>query len=52
MSTVDVVAVDGADDLRLFSLGCSACSIVVRKNACVSCCLEVCRRTNFPVLIL
>jgi len=50
--TVDVVAVDGADDLRLFSLCFSTCSIVVRKNACLSCCLEVCRRTNFPVLIL
>lgn len=52
--TIGVVAVDGADDLRLYSL--SSCPqktpIVMRKKACLQCCLDVCRQTNFPVLIL
>jgi hypothetical protein len=51
---VGVVAVDGADDLRLFALSCgdTIAPIVVRKDACLSCCLDICRKTSFPVLIL
>lgn len=49
-----VVAVDGANDLRFFSIGCGRVQvpIVIRQSACLSCCLDVCRRTGFPVLVL
>jgi hypothetical protein len=51
---IGVVAVHDADDLRFFALSCgdTIVPIVVRKSACLSCCLDVCRRTGFPVLIL
>jgi len=51
---VGVVAVDGADDLRFFALSCgdTTAPLVVRKDACLSCCLDICRKTCFPVLIL
>ncbi|KAL8872044.1 MAG: hypothetical protein Q9174_002258 [Haloplaca sp. 1 TL-2023] len=48
-----VVAIDGADDLRLLTMACpTQPPFVLRKSACLRCCLDVCRRTNFPVLIL
>ena len=48
-----VVAIDGADDLRLLTMACpTQPPFVLRKSACLRCCLDVCRRTNFLVLIL
>lgn len=51
---IGVVAVDGADDLRLFSAACgdNIAPIVLRRSACLLCCLDVCRKTRFPVLVL
>jgi hypothetical protein len=51
---VGVVAVEGAQDLRMFALACgdTITPLVLRQSACLECCLDVCRRTNFPVLIL
>ncbi|KAL3418847.1 hypothetical protein PVAG01_09068 [Phlyctema vagabunda] len=51
---IGVVAVDGAEDLRLFALACGdhIAPVVIRKAACLRCCLDICRRTNFPVLVL
>ncbi|KAK7960446.1 hypothetical protein PG988_011660 [Apiospora saccharicola] len=51
---VGVVAVDGANDLRFFAIGCGRIQvpIVLRQSACLRCCLDVCRRTGFPVLVL
>lgn len=51
---IGVVAVEGAEDLRFFAAACGGvrCPLVLRKTACLSCCLDVCRRTGFPVLVL
>lgn len=51
---IGVVAVNEANDLRLFALACGdkIAPVVLRQSACLLCCLDVCRRTNFPVLIL
>ncbi|KAK7937327.1 uncharacterized protein PG986_014195 [Apiospora aurea] len=51
---VGVVAVDGSNELRFFSIACGRIQvpIVIRQSACLMCCLDVCRRTGFPVLIL
>ena len=57
---VGVVAVDGADDLRLFALtyddiwwfGLDNQKMVIRKRACLECCLNVCRKADAYVLIL
>jgi hypothetical protein len=54
-SQVDVVAVDGADDLRCFtlaSLPVRGASCVLRRNACLACCLNVCRDNGVHTLIL
>jgi len=51
-SRVDVVAVDGADDLRCFALAYSETSAVLRRNSCIACCLNVCRHNDVHVLIL
>jgi hypothetical protein len=51
-SQVDVVAVDGADDLRCFAVACTGAPVVLRRNSCLACCLNVCRETNVHVLIL
>lgn len=47
-----VIGVDGNDGLRLFSCGIMQLQLVVRKQACLSCCLSVCRSTGCCVLIL
>jgi hypothetical protein len=54
IQVVGVVAVDGSDELRMFSLcgGGSIIPMVLRKDACLSCCLDACRKTNYPVVIL
>ncbi len=51
-SQVDVVAVDGADDLRCFALAYSGTLAVLRRNSCLACCLNVCRHNDVHVLIL
>lgn len=51
-SKVDVVAVDGADDLRCLALACSDTFAVLRRNSCLACCLSVCRLNDVHVLIL
>lgn len=53
-ANTSVVAVDGANDLRMFALGCGGIEVpvVLRDSACLGCCLDVCRRTGFPVLVL
>jgi hypothetical protein len=51
-SQVDIVAVDRADDLRALSLACSKAPSVLRRDACLACCLNLCRNTNIHVLIL
>ncbi len=51
---VDVVAVDGSDDLRYFALAYvrPGSTTALRRNSCLSCCLNVCRDNNIHVLIL
>ncbi|KAF2016923.1 hypothetical protein BU24DRAFT_419972 [Aaosphaeria arxii CBS 175.79] len=51
---VGVVAVSDMDDLRFLSLACGDrySSVVIRKHACFSCCLRICRNTSYPILIL
>ena len=55
---ISVVAVDGADDLRLLAL-CYAPTfstrsrpMVIRQDACISCCINVCRQAECRILIL
>jgi hypothetical protein len=54
IQVVGIVAVEGSNELRLFSLsGASVIMpMVLRKDACLSCCLDACRRTKYPVIIL
>lgn len=49
---VDVVAVDGADELRCFAIACSEAPVVLRRNACLACCLDFCRDADAHILIL
>lgn len=51
-SQVDVVAVDGADDLRCFAIACAGATLVIRRHSCLACCLNVCRDIGVHVLIL
>ena len=52
-SEVDVIAVDGADDLRCFALAhLRPVPRVLRRNSCLSCCLNVCRDNDIHYLIL
>ncbi|CZR62777.1 uncharacterized protein PAC_12674 [Phialocephala subalpina] len=50
-SQVGVVPVDGADDLRCFTVACQGPSIL-RRNSCLQCCLNLCRSTDIQILIL
>jgi hypothetical protein len=54
IQVIGVVAVDGSNELRMFSLcgGSTIIPMVLRKDACLSCCLDACRKTNYPVVIL
>lgn len=47
-----VVAVDGSPDLQFGAVMGLLSPAVLRKDACLACCLAVCRKTNFPVVIL
>ena len=51
--TVNVVPVDGNQGLRMISLASygSRFPAVLRDGACLSCCLEICRRAGYPVVI-
>jgi hypothetical protein len=51
---VAVVPVSGDPKLRLMSLACGDyyAPIVLRDLACLSCCLSVCRRSTYPILVL
>jgi hypothetical protein len=51
-SYVDVIAVDRASELRVFALACTAVPTVLRRNSCISCCLNLCRDAGVHVLIL
>jgi hypothetical protein len=49
-----VVAVDGADDLRLLALAAveDRMPCVIRKGACLQCCIDICKTLIYPMLIL
>ncbi|OBT65410.1 hypothetical protein VE03_06101 [Pseudogymnoascus sp. 23342-1-I1] len=50
-----VVAVDGADHLRFYSLGGvgrNTVPMVMRIDACLECCLAVCRKADCSILVL
>lgn len=55
-SHVAVMAVHGADDLRLVSVSKAQCEgykfFILRGNACLACCLTLCRLANVHQLIL
>ena len=46
-----VVAVAGSSNLRMFALSSGFFLAVLRGNACLSCCLEECRRFGYSVII-
>ena len=48
-----VVADAGNDGLRMFSLGSPAppFPVVLRKDACLSCCVQLCRRAGYAAII-
>ncbi|KAF4436753.1 hypothetical protein F53441_13187 [Fusarium austroafricanum] len=51
-SDVEVIATAGSDMLRAFSLSCISGPKVLRGNACIDCCLQVCRITPGSIHIL
>ncbi|KAK2669990.1 hypothetical protein RAB80_014127 [Fusarium oxysporum f. sp. vasinfectum] len=51
-SDVDVIATANSDMLRAFSLSCISGPKVLRGNACIDCCLQVCRITPGSIHIL
>lgn len=54
---VNIVAVDGDVGLRMFAIGTynprtqHTPQVVIRSNACLQCCLDLCRRARAPYLI-
>ena len=48
---VKVVAVAGSSSLRMFALSSGRFLAVLRGKACLSCCLEECRRFGYSVII-
>lgn len=50
-TSVRVVAVAGSCSLRMFTLSSVQSKTVLRGNACLSCCLDVCRRFNYKVIV-
>jgi len=51
-SHVKVVAVDRADDVRFFALTRTQVPLVLRGDACLSCCLDLCREADVHVLVV
>ena len=51
---ISVVAVDGEDGLRFIALSTleEEYPVVLRKRACLACCLVICQKTGSRVLIL
>ncbi|OAA68574.1 hypothetical protein SPI_00769 [Niveomyces insectorum RCEF 264] len=53
LSHVDIVPVDRAEDLRCFAVACTVQNrLVLRKEACLDCCLKLCREADIDTLIL
>jgi hypothetical protein len=50
-SHVSVVPVDGADDLRCFAI-VYLDSLILRRGSCLQCCLNLCRDSGVPCLVL
>jgi hypothetical protein len=52
-NTVSVVAVDGNDGLRMYTLGVfdGPFPVVIRNGACIACCLEICRTAGHRAII-
>lgn len=50
-TSVQVVAVAGSCSLRMFTLSSIQSKAVLRGNACLSCCLDVCRRFDYKVIV-
>lgn len=50
---INVVPVDGNNGLRMYALGCYASQgrVVLRKDACMACCLELARKIGSRVVI-
>ncbi|KAL7793370.1 hypothetical protein V8C43DRAFT_44267 [Trichoderma afarasin] len=49
---VNIIAVDGSEGLRRFALADANGPVVLRRDACLRCCLDLCRRTSARRLIL
>ena len=50
LKKIQVIAVAGDDDLRFMAL-VNGFGGVIRGNACLECCLAICRRTDLPYVI-
>lgn len=50
---VGMVAVDGNNGLRMITLCAyqAPFPVVLRGNACLQCCLDICRRASYPVIV-
>ncbi|CVL08867.1 uncharacterized protein FMAN_14104 [Fusarium mangiferae] len=51
-SAIDFVPVSDSNDLRFVSLVCTRESVILRKDACLACCLNLCYEVGYHVLIL
>lgn len=48
---IDVVAVEGDQSLRMFTLSNYKLPVVLRKRACLECCLKICQEILYPAVI-
>lgn len=48
---IDIIAVGGDDSLRMFTLSRYEFSAVLRKGACLECCLNICQEAGYPVVV-
>lgn len=49
---ISVAAVEGNDGLRMFCLTWAhPAPFVIREGACLACCVDVCQRTGYPMII-
>jgi hypothetical protein len=51
-SFVNIIAVDGSEGLRCFALANANDTVVLRRHACLRCCLDMCRDNGVRDLIL
>lgn len=51
---VEIIAADGSENVRFAALGMNYDNLptCLRRNACLSCCLKVCRQAGLSVLVL